>query len=133
LAPAAFAAEPIGQVKTASGAASIERAGQTKPAAIGERVFESDTIVTTDGTVGITFADNSMMSLGPYTRLSLDQFKFDRTTHAGTFNASLKKGTLAVKSGQIVRQTPGAMRLKTPAALLGVRGTEFAVRADEAP
>ncbi len=133
LSPAAFAAEPIGQIKTATGNASIERAGATTPAAIGERVFESDTIVTTDGTVGITFVDNSMMSLGPRTRLSLDQFKFDRTTHAGTFNASLKRGTLAVKSGQIVRQTPGAMRLKTPAALLGVRGTEFAVRADEAP
>lgn len=129
----AQAADPIGQIKTATGAVTIERSGQAKPAAIGDRVYETDTIVTADGTVGITFVDNSMMSLGPQTRLSLDQFKFDRTTHAGTFNASLKKGTLAVKSGQIVRQTPGAMRLKTPAALLGVRGTEFAVRADEAP
>lgn len=132
LSPAAFAAEPIGQIKTANGTASIERAGATKPAVIGERVFESDTIVTADGTVGITFADNSMMALGPQSRLSLDQFAFNPTTHDGRFNASLAKGTLTVKSGQIVKQTPEAMRIKTPAALLGVRGTEFAVRADDA-
>jgi len=128
---AALASEPIGQIKTQTGAVFVERAGATKPAAIGDRVFVSDTVVTTSGTVGITFLDNSMMSLGPMSRLSLDQFKFDATTHHGVFNSSLKKGTLSVKSGQIVRQTPEAMRIRTPAALLGVRGTEFVVRADD--
>lgn len=127
----ASAGEPIGQIKTLSGAVFVERAGAVKPAAIGERVFAADTIVTTTGTVGVTFLDNSMMSLGPMSRLSLDLFKFDPTTHKGEFNSSLHKGTLAVKSGQIVRQTPEAMRIRTPAALLGVRGTEFAVRADD--
>ncbi len=49
-----------------------------------------------------------MMSLGPNSRLALDQFAFNTTTHGGVFNASLQKGTLAVKSGQIiVRQTHG--------------------------
>lgn len=129
----AAASEPIGQIKTLSGAVTVERAGAAKKAAIGERVFVSDTIVTANGTVGITFLDNSMMSLGPNSRLSLDQFKFAPTTHNGVFDASLRKGTLAVKSGQIVRQTPEAMRIRTPAALLGVRGTEFVVRADDPP
>jgi hypothetical protein len=128
----ALAGEPIGQIKTQAGTVMLERAGATKPAAIGDRVYESDTVVTANGTVGITFVDNSMMSLGPNSRLSLDQFKFDATTHNGVFNSSLKKGTLSVKSGQIVRQTPEAMRIRTPAALLGVRGTEFVVRADDA-
>jgi hypothetical protein len=129
----AHAGDPIGQIKTATGGVAVERAGASTPLAIGDRVYETDTIVTTDGTIGITFADNSMMSLGPQSRLSLDQFAFNPTTHDGRFNASLAKGTLTVKSGQIVKQTPEAMRIKTPAALLGVRGTEFAVRADDAP
>ncbi len=127
---AALAGEPIGQVKTQSGNVTVQRAGASKPLTIGDRVFESDTIITTSGAVGITFVDNSMMSLGPNSRLSLDQFKFDATTHNGVFNSSLQTGTLSVKSGQIVRQTPEAMRIRTPAALLGVRGTEFVVRAD---
>ncbi|MCE9523779.1 MAG: FecR domain-containing protein [Alphaproteobacteria bacterium] len=128
--PCAAAEAAIGQIKTETGTVSVERGGAAKPLTIGDHVFEADTIVTADGTVGITFADNSMMSLGPNSRLSLDQFKFDTTTQNGIFNSSLKKGTLAVKSGQIVRQTPEAMRIRTPAALLGVRGTEFAVSAD---
>jgi hypothetical protein len=132
IAQTAAASEPIGQIKTQTGTVVVERTGAAKPTSIGERVFVSDTIVTTDGTVGITFLDNSMMSLGPNSRLSLDQFKFDPTTHNGVFSSSLQKGTLAVKSGQIVRQTPEAMRIRTPAALLGVRGTEFVVRAEGA-
>ena len=129
---AAIAAQPIGQIKTETGSATVERGGVAKPAAIGDHVFQSDTIVTADGAVGITFVDNSMMSLGPNTRLSLDQFNFDTTTHEGVFSSSLQKGTLAVKSGQIVRQTPEAMHIRTPAALLGIRGTEVVVRADSA-
>lgn len=128
---AAFADDPIGQIKTESGTVTLERQGAGHAAAIGERVFQSDTLVTApNASVGITFADNSMMSLGPDSRLTLDQFSFNTTTHDGSFDSSLKKGTLAVKSGQIVEQTPEAMRIRTPAALLGVRGTEFVVRAD---
>ncbi len=128
---AAWAEDPIGQVKTETGTVTLERQGTTQPVAIGDHVFQSDVIVTAaGGTVGITFADNSMMSLGPDSRLALDQFRFDTTTHDGVFDSSLQKGTLDVRSGQIVRQTPEAMHIRTPAALLGVRGTEFVVRAN---
>ena len=131
--PAAWADESIGQIKTESGGVSIQRHGENVSARIGDHVFRSDTIMTAgNGAVGITFSDNSLMSLGPSSRLRLDQFQFNTTTHQGQFEAALEKGTLAVRSGQIVRQTPGAMRVRTPAALLGVRGTEFLVRAGDA-
>jgi len=127
----ASAAEAIGQIKTESGAVTIARGKATVAAHIGDRVFETDTLVTgKDGSVGITFADNSMMSLGPNSRLALDQFHFNPTTHEGAFTASLKAGTLAVRSGDIVKETPEAMRIRTPAAVLGVRGTTFVVRAN---
>ncbi len=128
-----FADDPIGQIKTLSGSVTVTRGGASIKAAIGDHVMQADEILTGgDGAIGITFADNSMMSLGPSSKLDLDQFQFDTTTHAGVFNTSLKAGTLAVKSGQIVQQTPFAMHVQTPAALLGVRGTEFVVRADGA-
>jgi hypothetical protein len=63
---AAEAADPIGQIKTAAGAVAIERDGARRPATPGDRVLPSDVVVTgADGSVGITFLDNSMMSLGP--------------------------------------------------------------------
>jgi hypothetical protein len=129
----ARAAEPIGQIKTASGTVSIERDGARQPAATGDRVQQSDVVATgADGTVGITFQDNSMMSLGPDSTLALDKFRFDTTTHDGQFDSSLRRGTLAVKSGYIVQQGPPGetMHVRTPAAVLGVRGTEFVVRAE---
>jgi hypothetical protein len=128
---AAYADDPIGQVKTETGSVTVERHGISQALYIGDHVYQSDAVATAVGaTVGITFADNSMMSLGPDSRLALDQFRFDTTTHEGVFDSSLQKGTMAVKSGQIVKETPEAMHIRTPAALLGVRGTEFVVRAE---
>jgi hypothetical protein len=125
-------AEDIGQIKVAKGTVHVERDGKRVPAAIGMAVRQSDTLVTgTDGSAGITFTDNSLLSAGPNSVLVLDRYAFNRTTHAGHFDASLKKGTLAVVSGKMVKQTPGAMRVRTPAAIMGVRGTDFVVQVEE--
>jgi hypothetical protein len=123
------AAGDVGVVKVSRGAASLERAGQRLPAPVGARVREGDVVVTgLDGAVGVTFSDNSLLSIGPESRLRIDRFAFDPTTDKGAFEASLAKGTLAGVSGKIAKRSPDAMKVRTPAALLGVRGTEFAIR-----
>ena len=130
LAVAAFnaAAEDAGQIKTAQGSARIERDGQLIPAVPGAHVLQSDSIITgQDGTVGVTLADNSRLSIGPNTVMSLDKYAFDTTTYKGQMDASLKKGTIVVISGKLVKQTPGSMRIHTPASIMGVRGTKFIV------
>lgn len=125
-------AEDVGQIKVAKGTVHVERDGSRLPAAVGMPIRQSDTLITgADGSAGVTFSDNSLLSTGPNSILVVDQYKFDSTTHAGKFDASLKKGTLAVVSGKIVKQSPGAMRVRTPAAIMGVRGTEFMVQVDE--
>ncbi len=122
----------IAQVKTVDGDAHVERGGQVVAALPGVWLRSSDVLVTGgNGALGVTFVDNSMMSLGPDSRLSLDVFQFDSTTNDGVFESSLARGTLAVKSGKIVQQTPEAMKIRTPVAVLGVRGTEFVVRAEQ--
>jgi hypothetical protein len=82
--------------------------------------------------VGVTFTDNSLLSAGPGSVLVIERYAFDSTTHAGQFDASLQKGTLAVVSGKMVKQSPDAMRVKTPSSVMGVRGTEFVVKVDAA-
>jgi hypothetical protein len=107
----------------------IERAGQKRPAEVGATVQAGDVVTTgSDGSVGITFLDNSLLSAGPNSVLAIDRFAFDSTTHQGAFESSLKQGTLAVVSGKLAKQSADAMKVKTPAAVLGVRGTEFLVR-----
>jgi hypothetical protein len=136
LAAAAFAApshaSDVGQIKNLSGAVHVERDGQRLPAAPGMGVRQADILVTgADGAVGVTFLDNSMLSAGPGSVLGIDRYSFNTTTHAGHFDASLQKGSLAVVSGKIVKQEPGAMRVRTPASVMGVRGTEFLVQVDD--
>ena len=122
-------AADIGQVKVAKGRVDIERAGTTVPATVGARLQEADVVRTgPDGSVGITMSDDSLLSAGPNSVLLLDRYAFDPTTHAGRFDTTLNKGTLSVISGRIAKQSPDAMTVRTPAAILGVRGTEFAVR-----
>ena len=122
----------VGQIKAATGSVFLERQGQRLPATVGMPVQESDSLVTgADGSAGVTFSDNSLLSVGPSSVLAIERYAFDSTTHSGYFDASLKKGTLAVVSGKMVKQSPGAMTVRTPSAIMGVRGTEFVVKVIE--
>jgi hypothetical protein len=136
LAAAAFAAasyaSDVGQIKNLRGAVHVERDGQRIAAAPGMGVRQADVLVTgADGAVGVTFLDNSLFSLGPSSTLAIDRYVFDSKTHDGQFDASLKRGTLAVVSGRMVKRSPEAMRVRTPSAIMGVRGTEFVVKVEE--
>ena len=118
--------------RTCSGTVHVERDGQKLAAASGMGVRQSDVLVTgADGSVGVTFLDNSLLSIGPGSALAIDRYSFDSTTHDGHFDASLKRGTLAVVSGRIVKRSPEAMRVRTPSTIMGVRGTEFVVKVEE--
>ena len=125
-------ASDIGQVKTVRGVVHVERDGKRVEAVAGMGIRQSDVLATgADGAVGVTFLDNSLISLGPDSTLAIDHYSFNTTTHAGRFDTSLKRGTLAVVSGKIVKQSPEAMRVRTPASVMAVRGTEFVVKVDE--
>ena len=124
------AAEHAGVVKIVRGEAAIERAGVRLPAVAGARVHAGDRIVTgADGRIGIALRDDTMLSAGPNASLVLDRFAFDSTTHAGGIDASLARGTLAVRTGRIARERPESVRFRTPNAILGVRGTRFVIDA----
>ena len=59
-------AADIGQIKVAKGSVNIERGGQSLAAAPGTRLQASDVVRTgSDGSVGITMTDNSLLSAGP--------------------------------------------------------------------
>jgi hypothetical protein len=127
-----FAEADIGRIKRSKGAATVERGGVAIEAAIGLALEASDILVTgPDGRISITFIDNSRFSAGPNSRVVLEQFTFNPTTHEGGFVTRLEKGSLAVISGQIAKQTPDAMQVRTPTSILGVRGTRFVVEAGQ--
>lgn len=127
-----FANDVIGQVKALSGNASIERADLTVSAKLGMPVFQMDKVTTgKKGAIGLLFHDDSRLSLGPDSTMSLESFSFNKKTHDGNFDVAMKRGTLSVISGKLTAKKPGSLKVRTPAAILAVRGTEFSVKVDD--
>src|SRR5690348_7955114 len=122
-------APPIGQVKKVIGEVTILRSSERLAARVGDMVYAKDVMETgPDGGIGITFTDNTVFSAGPNSQLALDEFQFDSNNFRGSMLADMRRGTLAAVSGDIAHSSPGAMKVKTPTAVLGVRGTTFAVQ-----
>ena len=122
---------PAGRVKIASGAAFIVRNSATVAAKPGAAIFASDTIRTGgDGSVGVTMRDDTRLSLGPNSEVRVERYVY--APGEGGFGMVLNfvRGVAAYVSGHIAKLAPDAIRLETPAAIVGVRGTTVAVRVD---
>lgn len=131
---AAHAADEAGIIKSRQGTVSVERQGARSNAELGAKVYATDIVRTgADGSAGITLRDNTLLSAGPNSVLALEQFSFDSTTYQGKLNATLRKGSLAVVSGKLAKTSPESVQFRTPATILGVRGTEFVIEVDGAP
>jgi hypothetical protein len=126
-------AADVGRVKTSKGDVQVERAGKRIKAPEGTAIQAEDTLVTgADGSVGLSMNDNTLLSLGPNSVFVIEKFLFDGTTNKGEFESTIRRGTLSVVSGKLVKNSPEAVKFKTPSAILGARGTEFVVRVSDA-
>ena len=128
-ADAAFAGDPIGVVRTASGAATVTRGEKTLPAVPGLKIMAGDTLGTgRDGSLGVILRDDSSLSIGPESRLVLRSFRFEPLEGKFDLVARITRGTMAYLSGLIGKMAPGKARFETPTATIGIRGTRFAVK-----
>jgi hypothetical protein len=125
------AGEAIGYIKNTSGEAAIERNGERAPAAAGQPLYRKDVLVTgADGTLGATLKDSSLLSLGPGSRLALETYLFEPDRKAYSFISRITSGTLQYVSGLISKLSPGSVKIETPVATLGLRGTRLLVKVD---
>lgn len=125
-------AEPvIGYVKTIEGEAFVERAGGRVALKAGAPLYESDVCETAEGaTLGMTFRDNMVLSIGPSTRLTLASFQFDPVAQKLGVLLRMARGTLQYISGLVAKLAPAAVTIETPVANIAVRGTRFALRVE---
>jgi hypothetical protein len=129
----AFGQEPAaaGRVKIASGSAFIVRGGNMVQAEAGQVVYQADTLRTgADGRIGITLKDDTRVSLGPSSEVRLDRYAYTPATGQVGFVMNVVRGVIAYVSGHIAKLAPDSIRLETPAAIVGVRGTTLALRVE---
>ncbi len=122
--------EPIGQVETLEGSVSAVRADGTSVVLnAGDPVFQGDVIRTaSNGSVGITFKDDSAFSLDENGEMVLDEMVYDPDTGEGSFSSTLTSGVFSFVSGQIAKTNPDAMEITTPVATIGIRGTQGVIK-----
>jgi hypothetical protein len=123
----------IARVKTFTGTVSIIRTEKVIPVSRDEKIYKGDTLKTgADGSLGITFRDNTLLSLGPGSIVIMNEFLFDPAQGKLSIVTRIIKGTAAYLSGIIAKLSPQSVRFETPVATVGFRGTRFLVRIEEA-
>jgi len=121
-----------GRVKVVTGQAFIVRGHDAIAAQPGQIVFESDSLRTgEDGTIGVTLKDDTRVSLGPSSELRVDRFSYGAADGSLALVLKVVRGVTAYVSGRIAKLAPDSIRLETPSAIVGVRGTSLVIRADE--
>ena len=70
----------------------------------------------------IVFLDDTKISLGPNTRMTLDQFVFDPDPKRSKFVLTTVKGVFRFVSGNMAKES---YVIRTPTVTIGVRGTVF--------
>lgn len=126
-------AETVGTVKTVTGEAWVTTAGQRVKAQVGTSVQLGSQLKTAKAaSLGVTFKDNTLMSFGPDTELTVDEYLYSPVQGNVKLGASLNKGSLNYLSGMIAKLKPEAVSVKTPTGTIGTRGTQFLVNV-EAP
>lgn len=121
-----------GYIKTASGAVFIVRNSATLAARPGTAVFETDALRTgADGSVGLTFNDDTRLSLGPASEVRLERYVYAPAEGGFAMVLKFARGVAAYVSGRMAKLAPDSIRLETPSAIVGVRGTTVAIRVEQ--
>ena len=124
--------KPIGNVVTATGSVTIEHAGAVVVQAnvsgeagqvkVGDLVYLGDVVRTgADSRLGINFADGTSFNLSSNARMALTEYVYDPNGKANSTLFNLTNGTFTFMAGKIAKS--GDMKIDTPVATMGIRGT----------
>ena len=125
------ASNPIGKIVTAAGSVTIERtnavviqvsvAGQAQTK-VGDLVYVGDVVKTgAESRVAINFTDGTSFNLASNARMALDEFVYDPNGKSNSTLFNLTKGASTFVAGKVA--ATGDMKVDTPVATMGIRGT----------
>lgn len=115
-------------IKKASGSVQVLREDKTLKGRPSFPLQEKDVVTTgPSGFAGILFRDGTVITLGPSSEFRIQNYIFEPRDHVYFFNFYMNKGSLIYNSGQIGKLSPKSVRLTTPEASVGIRGTRFIV------
>ena len=113
----------IGHVERLGGHATVQHAnGSVEELKIGDNVLQGDVVETTGGSqLGLSFSDGTAFNMGANARMVLSELVYDASSSSNSAVFSLVKGSISFVAGQVAKT--GDMRVETPVATMGIRGT----------
>jgi hypothetical protein len=122
----------IGYVKTLTGEATVTTGNNKVVAQLGTPLYVGSQLKTgKKSSMGVTFKDDTVMSFGSDTDLTVDEYLYAPSQGKLKLGSKLAKGSLNYVSGVIAKLQPDAVTLKTPTGTIGVRGTQFVVKVED--
>ena len=116
------ASEPIGNVATLTGTATVTRNKVVTPLALKDDIFQDDVLQTSaNSTLGVTFNDATTFNLTANAQIAIDSFVYQDGGQQNGALFNIEKGTVAFVAAAVAKT--GDMRISTPTATLGIRGT----------
>ena len=123
--------EHVALFKNVTGRVRVVHAETTVDATPGMNLFTSDRIVSgADGSAGVVFKDGTLVTLGPSTEVHVRDYAFEPKNAKYAFSMYLARGSAIYSSGKIGKLAPESVKVDTPSATIGVRGTRFIVTAE---
>jgi hypothetical protein len=124
----AAAQESIGQTELVVASVQGALAGRVRQLSVSDPVFHDELIDTApDAASRLRFADGTELSIGPTSRITLDEFVYDPDPSRQRFAINMTRGVLRFATGRL---TKNAYVIVTPTATVAVRGTVFTVTVD---
>ena len=94
----------------------------------GSKIYFGDTIIVREkSSAQILLLDETALTIGEKSELTIDDFVYDPNTKVGKIVSNIKVGTVRIITGEISNQNPDNLEVKVPTGSVGARGTEFAV------
>ncbi|MBV8697702.1 MAG: FecR domain-containing protein, partial [Bradyrhizobium sp.] len=127
--PGASAGQVIGHVTKLAGNATVVRNGVSIILHMGDNVEKGDVLQSgSDSTVGVTFMDGTVFGLSSNARMVLNEMIYDPNGSSNSTLFSLVAGTISFVAGETAKH--GDMKIDTPVATMGIRGTAVLVEID---
>lgn len=121
----------VAQFKNVSGSVKIIRGKSNIVPVAGTQLMRLDVVVTgIDSSGGIVFNDGTRLTVGASAEIEISRYMFRSEESKYDFALYLKKGTAVYSSGKIGKLSPESVKLDTPRAAVGVRGTRFIIKED---
>ena len=109
------------------------KTGQTSKARLGTQVFPKDVIITgADSRAKIVMVDNNEINVSPDTQIEIQHYEFDPNQGKKEVLLNVLYGKVRNKVEQHYDGKTSKFEVKTPAAVAGVRGTDFMTSYDRA-